>query len=781
MQKFRLYAQSDPQLSAEFYKEKVAIGRAKTNDFVINDGTVSRNQADVALLSDGYTLTNIGSAPILVNGKLIDKCLLKHDDVIAFGCQNYVFQIFEVEDTDDEDETLVIDGLDKTVVGAVPAILIGVSGEGKGETYVLDRPAFVIGRADDCDVIIKDSRVSRKHAVIEQRADEYYLVRHAQHQAVLVNHQPVNETRLYNNDHIEVFTLSFSFRSTNPNDQRKRADVSAPVVSQTPIKQKSLASELSPKDAPEAMQQSQTPQAESALLSSVSLNSVPLNSATLVSKQEPKSATKPAPRAKDQPQANQTMIQPRIVAQQLGPRLVCHGKGGESTNHAIKSGRNVIGRDPGCEVVVSGDESVSRSHAEIEKKSEGHFVTTLSANPVLVNGKKAKPIEQIYSGDSLQVGATLLTFVSELREDERPARKGASRWLIAVVAVLALSLMGVLTYRQLWEPYHLNSKIESVRVQVESKEFSIGLARLRGLYKEKLDVDQRARVTQLMATAVQGMVDIELAKGSLETAKIALEVFLRQFGAEKQMEGVWKKLNEVRFLAASQYQKDEQTKLALNEYLAIDSDSDYYAKAQQAISDIWLLSQEVEEAPEEESAPAVNIDALLQQAENLFTKQYYLSPLNNNAYGIYLKILQVDPGNETVLGKIEKIKTFYRFHGQNYCSQGNKTTAETYFRRFLIIEPGNVEVMQRLGDVGLCESASAKLLSAETQIPAIEKATDEDTLPVSKSTSAENKQKVRKLLEEEGVQSEWIVDYLFDEKKGDDSGDTDQHRQETPW
>ena len=89
--------------------------------------------------------------------------------------------------------------------------------------------------------------------------------------------------------------------------------------------------------------------------------------------------------------------------------------------------------------------------------------------------------------------------------------------------------------------------------------------------------------------------------------------------------------------------------------------------------------------------------------------------------------------------------------------------------------------MQRLGDVGLCESASAKLLSAETQIPAIEKATDEDTLPVSKSTSTENKQKVRKLLEEEGVQSEWIVDYLFDEKKGDDSGDTDQHRQETPW
>jgi hypothetical protein len=206
----------------------------------------------------------------------------------------------------------------------------------------------------------------------------------------------------------------------------------------------------------------------------------------------------------------------------------------------------------------------------------------------------------------------------------------------------------------------------------------------------------------------------------------------------------------------------------------------------------------------------------LQQADALFTRKYYLSPINNNAYAIYVRVLLADPTNAVALGRIEQMKQFYRTEGTNACRKGDKTTAETFFRRYLIIEPSNIQVQGLLASVEDCvaslteptpqtpvapvpntvrpdtaspDTAPLNSLPVATPVNAIPvNAIPENAIPADSTKpdtepepAAENKQKIRKLLQEEGVESEWIVEYLFDEGAPEADVPTAKTQSDTPW
>lgn len=78
----------------------------------------------------------------------------------------------------------------------------------------------------------------------------------------------------------------------------------------------------------------------------------------------------------------------------------------------IEGDQAAVGRREGCEVLLA-DKSVSRSHARLEKRSDGWYVVDNgSANGTFVNGRR---VEDAKLGDEVSFGD--ITFRVELRND----------------------------------------------------------------------------------------------------------------------------------------------------------------------------------------------------------------------------------------------------------------------------------------------------------------------------------------------------------------------------
>ena len=83
-----------------------------------------------------------------------------------------------------------------------------------------------------------------------------------------------------------------------------------------------------------------------------------------------------------------------------GGRMVSLIDGREYT---VSSGGLTVGRDAGCDVVISAAD-VSRRHARIDLKPEGYSVVDLSTNGVLVNGLRIQGSHPLAKGDVIRVG-----------------------------------------------------------------------------------------------------------------------------------------------------------------------------------------------------------------------------------------------------------------------------------------------------------------------------------------------------------------------------------------
>jgi pSer/pThr/pTyr-binding forkhead associated (FHA) protein len=73
--------------------------------------------------------------------------------------------------------------------------------------------------------------------------------------------------------------------------------------------------------------------------------------------------------------------------------------------------RVVIGREPTCEVIVTGDPRISRKHAVINQSKDGCLLEdSRSRNGTFLEGKKISTKVLLKPGGILKVGDTLLRF-----------------------------------------------------------------------------------------------------------------------------------------------------------------------------------------------------------------------------------------------------------------------------------------------------------------------------------------------------------------------------------
>lgn len=91
------------------------------------------------------------------------------------------------------------------------AMLIGLSGPGKGFRFLLDTSETSIGREPENDISLDDVTVSRKHAKIIENSGFYTLVDLRSLNGSYVNANSVSEVKLAHGDEIQIGKFRFNF------------------------------------------------------------------------------------------------------------------------------------------------------------------------------------------------------------------------------------------------------------------------------------------------------------------------------------------------------------------------------------------------------------------------------------------------------------------------------------------------------------------------------------------------------------------------------------------
>lgn len=108
-------------------------------------------------------------------------------------------------------------------------------------------------------------------------------------------------------------------------------------------------------------------------------------------------------------------LKEQVEAERSGePFLVYRDARGEQRIVALPEGtrRLTIGRGPGIDIALEGDEEVSRLHAELARMGETCVVSDdgLSRNGSYVNGERVSGRRRLHDGDALRFGETPLLF-----------------------------------------------------------------------------------------------------------------------------------------------------------------------------------------------------------------------------------------------------------------------------------------------------------------------------------------------------------------------------------
>jgi pSer/pThr/pTyr-binding forkhead associated (FHA) protein len=174
-----------PEQEFELAKSSISLGRATTNDIVLDDARVSRRHAQLDCGPQGVSLVDLGSSNgTRVNGIRIDRATLVPGDTISLGSQQLRYR---VEDPTEDVGLTVIDTqmqLDQTINDEyLPVVinetsspsLVVFTGDRTWNLDLKDLDQVTIGRDESCALLIASSNVSRRHAEVQRRGEAFLL------------------------------------------------------------------------------------------------------------------------------------------------------------------------------------------------------------------------------------------------------------------------------------------------------------------------------------------------------------------------------------------------------------------------------------------------------------------------------------------------------------------------------------------------------------------------------------------------------------------------------
>lgn len=236
-----------PQREYELNKASITLGRAMTNDIILGDARVSRNHARLECETSGCTIIDLGTSNgTRLNGNRIEKAKLAAGDAITIG--NTMLR-YESERVSDNLEMIMIDtdsDLDLAIDQEVLPMAINATGYPRLVVFTSARTwevslenvdSLTLGRADDNQVAIESSKVSRHHAHLRRKGDIFVLRDLGSTNGTWLHDRQVDEVILQDGEALRlgnaqlVYKDGFSSEAlTIANEHLEKAPVRSPVV-----------------------------------------------------------------------------------------------------------------------------------------------------------------------------------------------------------------------------------------------------------------------------------------------------------------------------------------------------------------------------------------------------------------------------------------------------------------------------------------------------------------------------------------------------------------------
>ncbi len=99
------------------------------------------------------------------------------------------------------------------IIGRGAALVIRAGGGRAGESFPLDGERLSVGRRPDSDIFLDDITVSRDHAVLVRRGQDYYLDDCGSLNGTYVNRRRIESHKLADGDELQIGKYKLAFLS----------------------------------------------------------------------------------------------------------------------------------------------------------------------------------------------------------------------------------------------------------------------------------------------------------------------------------------------------------------------------------------------------------------------------------------------------------------------------------------------------------------------------------------------------------------------------------------
>lgn len=246
-----------------FDKDVISIGRARDNDIVIENLSVSRNHARIRRADGKFILTDLNSANgTMVNMVRVTKHEIVDGDLVQIGKHSLQFNGKETTNFPDippPEAAPAVSGMASVGASAGmasvgmstgsptgsgtsegdlpnPGMVVVVKGKQSDQRFRVARRETTIGRANDNDVRLHDWFVSKKHAQIVRRDGGFFLRDLQSWRGTTVNGQNVRaEVQLREGDEVTLGTTVLRFSERIPKELEAEMAAQAAVAAKARV------------------------------------------------------------------------------------------------------------------------------------------------------------------------------------------------------------------------------------------------------------------------------------------------------------------------------------------------------------------------------------------------------------------------------------------------------------------------------------------------------------------------------------------------------------------
>ncbi len=207
----------------ELGRDPVRIGRARDNEIVVENLSVSRHHCRIEFIDHQYVLIDNNSANgIFVNGTKINRAELTDSDIISIGKHRLHFST--ASGASANNESITVQNLDDDPIPAinqpdgsqVVAAFEVIRGANIGQIYPITVFKTTLGRSHQNKIRLNDWLVSRVHSSITYKENVFTLRDMGSWRGTTINAETIKEKSLQPGDEILLGNTLLSFKYISP-------------------------------------------------------------------------------------------------------------------------------------------------------------------------------------------------------------------------------------------------------------------------------------------------------------------------------------------------------------------------------------------------------------------------------------------------------------------------------------------------------------------------------------------------------------------------------------